>query len=120
MTSINLPDGEQEIRRFEGKNYWTQPQLEYIATNRRILIRDKKTGFITPKLHSELVSAEPSRFFDITGMHWYVEVNSREGGFTIECKSERQMQDYLTFIRNLIQQYSTYWREHYGQWYDKK
>jgi hypothetical protein len=117
MTSINLPEGEQEIRRFEGKNYWTQPQLEYIVTNRRILIRNKKTGFITAKLHSELTSAVPSRFFDITGMHWYVEVDSREGKFTIECKSERQMQDYLGFINNLIQQYSTYWREHYGQWY---
>jgi hypothetical protein len=107
MDDLMLPEGEQVLHRFEGKNYWTQPQLEYIVTNRRLLIRNKKTGEINLIYLNRITGLRTHTFFDITGNHWYIDINSAvKVEHTIECKSKQQEQEYVSLLRNLMIQFS--------------
>jgi hypothetical protein len=106
MSQFGMPADELIVRRFEGKNYWTQPQLEYIVTHKCFLIRDKEDGHITSIFLSDLLSASASKDWDITGRHWFIDVTCRKGTFSIECASGRQLQEYLALIQDLIRQHS--------------
>lgn len=106
MSDMALPQGEQVLHRFEGKNYWTQPQLEYFATNRRLIIRNKKTGQINQIFPSRITSLRTHTFFDITGNHWYIDINTAGGvEHEIECKSKQQMQEYVSLLNNWMIQF---------------